>query len=389
MEIREEIREMSGEDIEARKAELAAAIDEEDADLESINAEVDELNERAAQLKEEAETRQEIRNKVAAGEDITIIEERKMEEPKMDVKEIRNSDAYVEAFANYIKTGKAEECRALLSENAVDGTIAVPDFVLDEVKTAWESNDIMSLVQKTELKGNLKVQFEISASDAAVHAEGGDPVSEEELVHGIVTLVPASIKKWISISDEVIDLRGEAFLRYIYAELTQKIVKKMADSLIGIIAALPDTADATTPSAAAVSAAPALGTVATAFANLSDEASKPVIVMNKLTHANFKAIQYAGNFPVDPFEGLPVHYSSALPAYDTASEDDVYMIVGDFGYGALANFPGGEGVDIKVDDKTLMTSDLVRILGREYVGLGVTACNAFTLVTKPGEAEEG
>ena len=361
MEIREEIREMSGEDIEARKAELAAAIDEEDADLESINAEVDELNERAAQLKEEAETRQ----------------------------EIRNSDAYVEAFANYIKTGKAEECRALLSENAVDGTIAVPDFVLDEVKTAWESNDIMSLVQKTELKGNLKVQFEISASDAVVHAEGGDPVSEEELVHGIVTLVPASIKKWISISDEVIDLRGEAFLRYIYAELTQKIVKKMADSLIGIIAALPDTADATTPSAAAVSAAPALGTVATAFANLSDEASKPVIVMNKLTHANFKAIQYAGNFPVDPFEGLPVHYSSALPAYDTASEDDVYMIVGDFGYGALANFPGGEGVDIKVDDKTLMTSDLVRILGREYVGLGVTACNAFTLVTKPGEAEEG
>ena len=385
MEIRNELLEMSGEELEARKAELAEAVNAEDADLDAIEAEVDEINERTAQLKEEAEQRAALLDKVAESAEVKVIEERK-EETKMDVKEIRNSAEYVEAFANYIKTGKADECRSLLTTNAVDGTVAVPDFVLDEVKTAWENSDIMSLVQKTEFAGNLKVQFEISGSDAVVHTEGGAAVTEEELALGIVTLVPASIKKWISISDEAMDLRGEPFLRYIYAELTRKIVKKAADELIGIIVALPGTATATTPSAQAVSANPALGTIAQAYAKLSDEATKPVIIMNKLTHANFKNVQYAGQFPVDPFEGLDVHYSSALPAFDTASVDDVYAIVGDFGYGAIANFPKGEGVEIKVDDKTDMTKDLVRILGREYVGLGVVACNAFTLIKKVDEA---
>ena len=78
----------------------------------------------------------------------------------------------------------------------------------------------MALVNKTEFRGNLKIGFEISGGEATVHTEGGGAVNEEELILGIVELVPASIKKWIAISDEVYDLRGEAFLRYIYDELT-------------------------------------------------------------------------------------------------------------------------------------------------------------------------
>jgi hypothetical protein len=58
------------------------------------------------------------------------------------------------------------------------------------------------------------------------------------------------------------------------------------------------------------------------------------------------------------------------------------MIVGDLGHGALANFPNGEGVDLKVDDKTLMEEDLVRVLGREYVGIGIVAPDAFVKVQK-------
>ena len=58
------------------------------------------------------------------------------------------------------------------------------------------------------------------------------------------------------------------------------------------------------------------------------------------------------------------------------------MIVGDLGHGALANFPNGEGIDIKFDETTLMTQDLVRILGREYVGADAVADKAFCLVAK-------
>ena len=40
-------------------------------------------------------------------------------------------------------------------------------------------------------------------------------------------------------------------------------------------------------------------------------------------------------------------------------------------------------MQIKIDDKTAMTSDLVKILGREYVGIEPVACRAFVKITKP------
>ena len=133
-----------------------------------------------------------------------------------DNKEIRNSKEYIDAYAEYLKNGDDTECRGLLTENATNGTVPVPEIVYDIVKTAWDREGITRRVRKAYVKGNLKVGFEISGTDAAVHTEGGDPVAEETLVLGVVELIPQSIKKWISISDEVMDMRGEAFLRYIY-----------------------------------------------------------------------------------------------------------------------------------------------------------------------------
>ena len=49
--------------------------------------------------------------------------------------EIRQSAEYIDAYANYIKTGDATECRALLTENA-SGRVAVPELVEGIVKTA-------------------------------------------------------------------------------------------------------------------------------------------------------------------------------------------------------------------------------------------------------------
>jgi HK97 family phage major capsid protein len=386
-----ELKEMTIEQLEERKAELVAEIDgcEEMEKLNELRTNIEAIKaEMESRAQIEAE-KAEIRSAIANNE-VPVVEVQTFTEERSEVKdmvEVRNSKEYVDAYANYIKTGNAEEVRSLLTTNVSGGTVAVPDFVYDEIKTAWDANDIMSLVRKIEVQGNMKVQFEISGSDAVIHTEGGDPVTEETLSLGIVTLVPASIKKWIGISDEALDMRGEAFLRYIYAELTKKIVDKLADTLITKIAALPATVPNTKDkvSAATIKVAPAMGTVATAIANLSDEARNPVIVMNKLTYANFKAIQYANGYGADPFEGLRVVFSSVLDAYDSASEDDVYMIVGDFGQGALANFPNGDGVEIKVDDKTKMTEDIVRILGREYVAAEPVACKAFTLVSKPAE----
>lgn len=188
-----EIKEMQMADIEARSLEIEEQMKAEDADIETLTAEVEELENRKAEILEEVEQRKkEMDEALKESKEIEKVEERKMS----DI-EIRNSKEYIDAYAEYIKSGRDAECRTLLSEN-VSGTVAVPDLVYDITKTAWEKEGIMSLVRKSYLKGNLKVGFEISGGEATVHTEAANSaVSEEELVLGIVELVPASIKKWI------------------------------------------------------------------------------------------------------------------------------------------------------------------------------------------------
>ena len=379
-----EIREMNIEQVEERKASILVEMENEGANLDALEEEMRNLTARANEIKATASAKAEEARKVADGEgDLvnTIIKEETRS--MVDVKEYRNSAEYMDAFAEYIKTGKAEECRALLTTNVGSGTIAVPDFVLDEVKTAWDKNEIMSRVNKVSLTGNLKVNFEISGSDAVAHTEGTGAVAEETLTEGIATITPVMYKKWIGISDEVMSMRGEAFLRYIYSELTHKIVKKMADDLVAKITELPSKATSTSPSAAKIEEAPSVGAVAQAIANLSDEASNPVIIMNKLTWADFKGAQYKNGYGIDPFEGLTVLFNNSLPAASAASAGDVYMIVGDLGYGAIANFPNGDSIEFIFDELSRKKEDMVEVLGREYAGIGVVACRAFTLVGAP------
>lgn len=381
-----EIKSMTMDELRNRLAEIREAVLADDADLDALETETRTINEEI-ELRQAVEAKkQEIRNMIA--NDVTPASEAKVIEKQEDRSmptnaEIRNSEAYINAYADYIKTGDDSECRSLLTEN-VQGAIPVPEFVYDEVKHAWENEGIVALVRKTNYKGNLKVGFEVAAGEATAHTEGGAAVSEEELTRGIVELVPVSIKKWISFSDEVLDMGGQAFLTYIYDELAHKIAKKAADVLIADIEARPATSSATNgPGVAKITASSiAMGTVASAIGQLSDEAANPVIMMNKATWAAFKAVQYANGYGADPFEGLTVLFNSTIKSFDAASTGDTFLIVGDLGEGALMNLPNGEGVDFKVDDKTLMTSDMVRILGRTYIAAKVVAPYAFCKVAK-------
>lgn len=374
-----EIKEMQMSDIEQRSLEIAEEIEKKDADIDSLTAEVEALEERKVQIEQEVEQRK----KEAAEALKTAVEVEKVEEERrMNDMEIRNTKEYIDAYADYIKTGKDAECRSLLTEN-VSGTVAIPELVYDIVKTAWEKEGIMSLVRKSYLKGNLKVGFEISGTDAVAHTEGGEAVSEETLVLGTVTMVPKSIKKWISISDEVYDLRGEEFLRYIYDELAYRIAKKCADELIAQIEACGTASTTTSVGVPKVTSATiGQGTVAAAMAALSDEASNPVVMMNKATWGAFKAVQYAGNFDADPFEGLPVLFNNTIKAYAAASTGDTYAIIGDLGEGALANFPNGDQIEFKFDELSKKKEDLIEVLGRRFVAIAPVAPNAFVKIVK-------
>ena len=187
------------------------------------------------------------------------------------------------------------------------------------------------------------------------------------------------------ISDEIAAMGGEAFLRYIYNELTYQIIRKLSALVIADIAGANASHGATAIGIPQVTLAPDVNTIATAVANLSDEANNIVVIMNRLTDVNFRAAYAAGNFAVDPFMGLTRVYTSALPAYDTASTSAVYAIVGDL-TGAQVNYPEGDGVILKYDDLTEAEADLIKVVGRQYAAHAVTGPGKFVNVLKPAPA---
>ena len=383
-----QIEEMSIEEVEVRASEIKAELESASEDmLETLSNEASLLEARKAELKKKASEAEEKRKAVAEGASAEIEQIKPVitEVRKMTNAEMVKTKEYRDAFANYIKTGDDKECRALLTEN-VSGDVPVAAVVYDIVKNAWEKEGIVKRVKKTYIKGNLKVGFEISADGAFIHTEGQavTSASAENLVLGTVTIVPANIKKFIYVSDEVID--STEFLTYVYDELVYQIAKKLADQVIAKIEAC-GTVSTNTPSVNVAvpkitEASIALNTIANAIAALSDQAANPIIMMNKATFAAFKAVQAAGNYGYDPFEGLPVEFNNTIAAYSAATTGVTYAIVGDLEEGMIANFPNGEDIKIKVDDLSQAESDLVKIVGRQFVGLEVVGPKAFVKITK-------
>lgn len=377
---REELEVLEVEALDNRTEELRGMVDEPNANLDEIEKEVDAINEIRAAKISEIETR---KNEIAEVINGMGKEIEREEKTTMTNNEIRNTKEYIDAFARYIQSNNDKECRALLTENATNGMVPVPVFVEERVRTAWERDGITSRVRKTYLKGNLKVGFEISADGAVVHAEGAVAPSEESLVIGVINMIPETVKKFITISDEILD-NSEAFLNYVYDELTYQIAKKAAAELLDKIDAC-STVSTNTPSVSVAVPVIAANTasltlVAECLSKLSDEAENPVIVMNKATYADFVNARAVANYAYDPFEGLEVVYNNHVKSRSAATTGETWLFVGDFGNGAQMNFPSGEEIQFKYDDLSLAERDLVKIVGRMPVAIGVVAPYAFAKV---------
>lgn len=379
-----EIKEMQIEELEARSSEIVAEIEGEVTEerLKELDAESVLIEERKNELKKAAAEAKEVREAVA--EDKVVVDEIKeviKEERKMTNLEVRKSHEYEMAYVEYLKSGMKDDaqCRSLLTEN-VSGSVPVPVVLDTAIQTAWEQDKITSRVRKMFVKGNLKVGFEVSSTGAVVHTEGGGAIDEETLVLGTVTLIAQSVKKFITVSDEALD-SNETILRYIQDELVYQIVKKIASEIVGAIAAAPAASTTSAVGVAQVTAsALALDTIAQGIAQLQG-AQDIVLLMNPATWAAFKALAANASYSYDPFEGFEVIFTNDLKSFASASEDDVVIEIGDL-KGVTANFPNGEGVDIKIDALSKAEYDLVKILGREFVGIGVTGPGKLVNVVK-------
>ena len=387
----EEILNRQGE-IEQRKAEIEAALETPEADLDALNEEArrlveenTQLENQLAELKKDAEEAEETRRKIAEGELGETKEEHK-EEKSMNEKEIRSSAAYCEAYKKYIISGDDKECRALLSANAdTPGDVPVPVLVENIIKTEWEGDEFLRRITKTFFRGNLKVPFEKSADMAYNHSEGTTGLTEQDLQIGQVLLQPGNVKKWLDISDEAVAMGGEAFVEYIYREMTHYVLARVKSNLVAKANAAGTSHSDSVIGIPKITEAPAVMTAQNAAAILSEDATDICVLLNPLTIQAFNNAYAAGNFAIDPFAGVTVIKCSALPAYSSASDNAMYGIVGDL-KAFQANYPEGDEVIIKWDDKTRAKDDMVTVIARQYVGLGVTAPGRLVRLCKPAAA---
>lgn len=382
----EEIKALDYEALTQRIADIKVEMESEDSNIEALSAEVDLIEKRKAELKAAANEAAEKRAMIAEKLEVDVIEERKEEETKMTNMEVRNTPEYGKAFVKGLLTDDFTEARALLTENVTGGTVPVPEVLENEIKNAWEDAQFLQFAKRTTYKGNVKVGFEVSATGAAVHVEGANAPTEETLVWGTVELKAESIKKWITVSDEALEGTTIDTLGEIYKEVAQRIVEKADEIAIGKVIAAPATTSAANGPGVPVLEVTAIAadTIVNAVALLSGKAKDLRIVMNRQTKAAFEAVALGLSYGADVYDGLKdrIFFSDALPAFSAADPDDTFVIVGDIGYGFQANFPAGNDVKIKVDDLSLAEKDLVKIVGRQYVGMGVVAPKAFVKINK-------
>lgn len=362
-----EIKEMSMKDIENRSAELEEMLKAEDADVDALTKETEELEARKAEILKEAEERANELKNIEIKEEMVVEEERK----EMTNMEVRNTQEYINAYARYIRTGDDKECRSLLTEN-VNGMIPVPEFVYGIIAKRLEESEILRRVRRMNAKGNVKVGFEYNAPLAVKHTEGGEAVTEEQLQLGIVNLIPTTWKKWVAVSDEALDMQtGEELLTYIYDEVARGIIGARENEVVAKILAAPQTADATHPSVAKTGeAAGTITDFVDARALLSSAARDLVVIVTPAQYAQYRGMQMGATYNVDPFDGLPVLFNDTVTA----------PIIGDLS-GVMEVLPNNE-IQFKFDDKTNMTEDLVRILGRQPSAIEVVADKFFAKVAE-------
>lgn len=381
----EEIKNYTAEQIESRAAEIKTEIDNADAEkLDALNEELTALETRKGEI--EMETRKADMKAVAEGAGVVVAKE--------EVKEVRTlasvkaSEEYVNAFADYLKTGDDRECRALMTDLVDGGSVPTPTIVDNYINTAWENARLLSRVRRTSIKGTAKYPFEYSATGASAHTEGGDAPDEEQLVLGTVSIEPQMLKKWITITDEVIALKGQAFLDYVWDEIEERIFELADATLIAAIKAAP--ASATTSAAGVRALTPAsidASTIFSALAELKNSANAPVAIMNKQTYFNqFMSLTDLQNRPIYNIvseNGRPSYFINGVEViFDNtlATGANAEIIVGDL-RGAIANFPDGEGVKFVNDPYSLAEQDKVKVVGKMYVGIGVVRDGYFCKIT--------
>lgn len=376
------IAEMNGE--EADREGLEEMLEQLPEDLEKLEELVDEIADRKADMKSKAAQRSAIINKIAKGQGTKVLRKAPgvdKEDKKMDIREIRASRQYEEAFLRGLQNHDMAECRALITANG-SGTIPVPVALENEVKHAWEDNALLAALPRAYFGGNFSVGFEYGHTNGGAHTEGGAAGTEASISIGTVTLTGVDYIDWITISKQAWKGTTADNAGYVWSTLAHKVAALAQAALLSAIVSASATSSATAVGIPVYTAsAAAVGTLVEAAAKLSGEAKNVKVICNRAAYAEFKAVQLGANYAADIFDGMEPIIVDGLDSFATADAGDTVAILADLS-GAVMNLPYGDEVEITVDELTLANRGMVQVTADLYAGIGVVAPGRFVKINK-------
>lgn len=377
-------------------------------EVAELTKEADQIDEEIKDLEEQRSTfkAQEERMSLSANLTKVKIEERKNQ---MEINDVLNSKEYEQLYADMIR-GKVDEkeVRSFLKRTDPDPglstattNIPIPVIMQGFVETAWyQYGKFSRLVSESFEPAIIKIPVEAEASGASWHTESGDAPSEEYITLSQILLQPKTLKKWISLTTELMAMASADFLRYVADELVYRVVLALDEAIInrtdlngeGVIG-IVGNANTETLSAAldfnvineAVSELVTFEDLVIAmnpktffknFMGLTDQVGNPIF---RVVHDNENRAQYY-------LSGYRVEFTQALPAYEDADPGDSYAVIGNFRRGYRLNYPEGRNVITLVDPYTKAPEDLVRMIGRLYVAGNVVKPKHFVELKVPASA---
>lgn len=402
---------MADEQIEklaARKNEIAEQITEkrnafEQSDVETRDGllnDVEKLQSEAEGIDKDIEEMRSIKDQFAKQEErMSLVKNVETEKVEARAKEVANdiydTPEYRQAWVDAVRTGDETQLRAMTTGTT---NVPVPTIWQSYVETAWYNYGKFSrLVNKSYIQGYLSIPLETAADDAVVHTEGAAAPNEESITLGLVELKPAMIKKWISMTDELMAMTADDFMRYLADELVYRVVLKLDNGIIN--GALDSNNKGVV---GIVGNANTLDNTAALSFNVVNEVIADLVTFDNLTLAinpktffkNFMSLTDLQGRPIYQvatdnagkpqyyINGIRVEFTQALPAYDSAAAGAVWAVVGDF-RGYRLNLPEGEMVRTLFDPYTMATEDKARMVGRLYAAGNVARLKHFAQIKKP------
>lgn len=214
-----EIKEMTMEDVQNRMSEINQELNGE-CDIDALTAEFNALEERANAIKVEAEKRSALIQRIANGEEGSVVEhheegDKTMEERTFAPDTVEYRDAYMKQLMG--KTMTVEERAAL-----TDAADIIPTETINKIYGKLEENPLIAELDALRIPGYVQVPYAKTVNDANWVGIATAATDSADVVDS-VSLTAKKLIKTVEITADIQAMSIPAFENWLVAKLAQKM----------------------------------------------------------------------------------------------------------------------------------------------------------------------